>query len=127
MTTKSFLIWGGWMLILLSILGVIGIIGPTPEESLFGATWYFSGRENLVQLALGALSLIAAVVAPRPLQRLLVGAIALVYLALGTASFFLPAGDPLLMELALEDPYDGILYLALGLWAAGSALGRDEG
>lgn len=126
MTTKSFLIWGGWMLVLLAVLGVIGVIGPSPEESLFGATWYFNGRENLVRLALGVLCLIAAVAAPRPLQRLLVGAIALAYLALGAASFFLPANEPLFMGLTLEDPYDSILHLVLGLWAAGSALGRDE-
>lgn len=72
LSPKGFLQVGGVVLVLVAALGYVGVIGPTPEQSIFGATWYFDTIENIVHLILGVVALAAAFVLGMSMQKPLV-------------------------------------------------------
>lgn len=117
MNPKQFLIIGGIVLILVGIAGSIGIIGPTPEDSLFGSSWYFDNGENWAHTILGVVALIAVFAFPAGLQggiTLLVGLIAFL---VGIGGFMLSDTPPNFFGANLENPLDNILHIAIGIWA----------
>ena len=54
---KDFLTYGGWVLVIVGILGFF-LIGPTAEKSILGATWWFDNSENWAHLVLGVVALL---------------------------------------------------------------------
>lgn len=114
MNPKQFLTIGGAVLVLLAILGWVGVIGPTAEDSIFGATWWFDNGENWAHVVLGVVALIAAFALPDAAQKPLVIVVGLVALAFGVFGFF----QQDFYRLAnLENPADSVLHLVVGLWA----------
>ncbi|MBI4133661.1 hypothetical protein HY478_03535 [Candidatus Uhrbacteria bacterium] len=76
---KGFLQVGGGVLVLIAILGYVGVIGPAPESSIFGAFWFFDNVENIAHLVLGIVALGAAMWLGSDMQKplvIVVGAIA---------------------------------------------------
>lgn len=119
MNPKQFLTLGGAILVLVAVLGFIGIIGPTPEKSVFGATWYFDTGENVAHLVLGVVALAAAFMVDAKLQRMLCQVFAVVALFFGLYGFVAGPGPNNAFGLAnLENPLDNILHLVIGGWAA---------
>lgn len=122
---KGFLMWGGIVLLVIGILGYIGIIGPTPERSIFGESWYFDNGENIAHSVLGIIALIAAfTLKDEKTQKtlvMLVGVLALVFTVLG---FILPGEAPNLGVANLENPMDNILHLVVTVWAFWAATGK---
>jgi len=59
LTPRGFLTVGGVALLLVAVLSFLHITGPTPENSIFGAAWYFDGAENVAHLVLGVVALVA--------------------------------------------------------------------
>ncbi len=114
MNPKQFLIVGGGVLVLVGLLGFFGIIGPTPEQSLFGASWFFDNAENWAHLVLGVVGLIAAFVLPANLQRMLVMLLGVVGVLVGLYNLM---GNTTLLGARLENPADTLLHLAVGVWA----------
>lgn len=117
MNPKQFLTIGGAVLLLVGVLGYIGVIGPTPEQSLFGEFWWFDNPENLAHTVLGVAGLVAAFTFPAAAQRYLV--IALGGLALAVALYNLTTTT--LVGANLETPADLLLHLVVGAWALYSA------
>lgn len=100
---------------LLGILGYAGIIGPTPSQSIFGASWYFDGGENFVHLLLGIVGFICAFILPTILQKYLVYILGAAALFFAIFSGFVSNDFYSLTN--LENPADTLLHLIVGLWA----------
>ena len=105
---------GGGVLILVGVLGMAGIIGPTPSSSIFGPAWWFDTSENWAHLLLGIVGVIAAFVFPAALQKPLV-------ILLGVAGLFFAFYSAFVstsfLAANLENPADTVLHLAVGIWA----------
>lgn len=112
MNPKNFLIIGGIVLVVVGVAGLAGIIGPTPEASIFGSFWWFDDAENWAHLILGIAALIIAFAAA-PLQGPITLIVGLLGLAVGVWGFMAPD----LLGANLENPADNILHLVVGLWA----------
>ena len=117
MNAKQFLLIGGVVLVLIGILGMVGVIGPTAEESIFntmGLDWWFDAGENWAHLVLGVVALIAAFVLPAGLQRPLVMLLGIVGVLVGLYSAFVSAS---FLGANLENPADTLLHILVGVWA----------
>lgn len=123
MNPKQFLQIGGAVLLLVGILGLIGIIGPTPARSLFGEFWWFDNPENLAHTVLGVAGLAAAFTFPALWQRYLVITLGVVGVLVGIYSLLI---GPTLLGANLENPADTILHLAVGAWALYAAFAGKE-
>ena len=123
MNPKQFLILGGGILVIVGILGLFGVIGPTPEQSIFGANWWFDNVENWAHLLLGVVGFIAAFVLPAMAQKGLVLILGVVGVLVGIYSL---AVGPEFFGANLENPADTVLHLAIGAWALWASLGKRE-
>ncbi len=123
MNPKQFLQWGGAVLVLLGVLGYFGVLGPTAEQSWFGAFWWFDNYENLAHTVLGVVALLAAFLLPMQYQKplsILVGVVALFFAVWSglITNMFMGAG--------LENPADTALHLVVGVWALWAAMRGGE-
>lgn len=114
MNPKQFLTIGGGILALVGILGFAGIIGPTPDQSLFGSTWWFDNGENWAHLIIGLIGIAMAFALSVPIQRMLVMILGVVGILIGLYSLFIGTN---FYGSNLENPADTILHLAFGVWA----------
>jgi hypothetical protein len=113
-TPKGFLTYGGAILVLVGLLGMFGIlIGPTPEQSIFGSAWWFDNAENWAHLVLGVVGIAAAFVFPVGLQRMLVLLLGIVGILVAVYNVFSTS----LLGANLESPADLILHAVVGAWA----------
>lgn len=116
MNPKNFLVIGGVVLIILGLAGFVGILGPTPDASIFGPNWWFDNGENWAHLVLGVAALVVAF-GLAPLQStvaLLVGVLGLV---VGVWGFLAGSEVPNFFGANLENPLDNILHVVVGIWA----------
>ncbi|MBI5644837.1 hypothetical protein HY970_01950 [Candidatus Kaiserbacteria bacterium] len=116
---RAFLQIGGAVLVLVAILGYVGVIGPTSEQSLFGGAWYFDNVENIAHLVLGLVALAAAFVLPGSLQKPLVIVVGVVAVLAGLWSLLVSTS---LLGAGLENPADTVLHLVVGAWAIWSGM-----
>ncbi len=114
MNPKQFLKIGGAVLALAGVLGFVGVIGPTPEQSAFGDSWWFDNSENWAHLVLGAVALLASAMLSGGMQRLLVKLLGVVGVLVGLYSLVI---GPNFLGANLQNPLDTILHLAIGAWA----------
>lgn len=112
MNPKNFLMIGGVVLVVVGLAGMMGIIGPTPEQSIFGAMWWFDGAENWAHLVLGIAALAIMFGLPM-LQAPITLIVGIIGLLVGVYGFV--SAD--LLGAMLENPADNILHLAVGAWA----------
>lgn len=119
-TPKSFLQIGGTLLLLFGVLGILGVMGPAPEDSLFGSLWWFTNIESFSLITVGIAFLIAALIFPPVWQRYFVILFGIIALIIGLYSFV----NPRLFGAHFETPADLILYLVLGAWGLYSAFAQ---
>jgi hypothetical protein len=112
MTAKLFLFLAGIALIGLGILGMIGLLGPTPIDSYFGQTWWFDFFENWSYLIGGIVAVVGAVILPVAGQKTLAVFFGVIGVAVGLYSMF----NPSLFGANFEKPADTILATVVGLW-----------
>lgn len=124
MNPKQFLTIGGIVLVLVAILGFVGVIGPTAQQSIFGAHWWFDTGENWAHLILGVVGLIAAFSFPANLQKYLTLLLGVVGVLIGLYSLF---GMTNFLGANLENPADSLLHLAVGAWALWAGMGKSSG
>ncbi len=113
MNSKQFLMIGGVVLLLVGLLGFFNVIGPTPEQSLFGPTWWFDNGENWVHTILGVVAIIASFWLAESMQKPLVMAVGVLALFFAVYNFFSSS----FYGSNLESPADLILHLVVGVWA----------
>jgi len=102
------------VLVLIAVLGYVGVIGPTPDASIFGSFWYFDNLENIVHLVLGVVALGAVFALPGSLQKPLVLLVGVIALVAGLWSLLVSTS---LLGAGLENPADTVLHLVVGAWA----------
>lgn len=118
MNPKQFLQIGGVVLVLVAILGFVGVVGPTAEQSVFGSAWVFDNAENWAHLVLGVVALLGSVIFPGSVQKPVVVLVGLLGLVVGVYSLFGPVYEgKMLLGAALQNPTDTVLHLVVGLWA----------
>lgn len=110
------------VLVLVGVLGFIGVIGPTANDSLFGSTWWFDNAENWAHLLLGIVGLIAAFTFPPSLQKPLVMVLGIVGVLVAVYNIF----SHKLGGANLESPADLILHLVVGAWALWASMGKGS-
>lgn len=127
MNPKQFLVIGGAVLVLVGVLGFVGIIGPTPEQSLLGATWWFDNTENWAHLILGVVGLVVGFACPcQTTMKWLVAVLGVAGVVIGLWGFAVPETAPNFYGANLENPADNILHLVVGAWALYAAfMGKD--
>jgi hypothetical protein len=123
LSPKGFLQVGGIVLVLVAILGYVGVIGPTAEQSLFGSFWYFDNAENVAHLVLGVVALAAAYLIGASMQKTLVMVVGIVGVLIGLYSLLI---DTMLLGAALQNPADTVLHLVVGGWALWAAMGKQS-
>jgi hypothetical protein len=127
MNPKQFLQVGGMVLILVGILGFVGLIGPTPQRSFFGSTWWFDNAENWAHTLLGAVALLSAFILKQAdYRKWLVAIIGVVGILFALINLFLPTSTPNFFGANLENPMDTILHFFVGLWALWVAFGKKD-
>lgn len=122
MNSKQFLQIGGAVLLLVGVLGYVGVIGPTPEKSLFGASWWFDNNENLAHTVLGVVGLAAAFYAKPMWQKWLVFVLGVVGVVVGLYNLT----STTLLGANLENPADVVLHLVVGAWALYASVFTDK-
>jgi hypothetical protein len=123
MNPKQFLIIGGIVLILVGVLGFVGVIGPTAEQSIFGSAWWFDNAENWAHLVLGVVGVLAVFVLPASLQKPLVMLLGIV--AILVALYNLTDKNAMLFGANLESPADLLLHLVVGVWALWASMKKS--
>ena len=118
MNPKQFLQIGGIILIVVGVLGFF-LIGPSAEESIFGAAWWFDNPENWAHLVLGIVALLVLYALPENTHKPVVIAVGAVALLIGLYSLF---GETTLLGANLENPLDTLLHVAVGAWALWAGL-----
>ena len=113
MNPRKFLLIGGVVLLLVGILGFVGVIGPTANDSVFGDSWWFDTGENWAHTILGAVAIIAGLALPAGAQRGLVILVGLVGIFFGVYNLF----SEKFLGTSLENPADTLLHLGIGAWA----------
>ncbi len=115
---KQFLMWGGIVLVLVAVLGFVGLIGPTAQDSIFGEGWWFDNGENWAHLVLGVVALLALyALKSAKAQKNLVILVGVLGLFFGVYNLF----STTFLGANLESPADTILHFAVGAWALLSA------
>lgn len=122
MTPKGFLQTGGVVLVLVGILGFVGVIGPTEQDSLFGSFWWFDNAENWAHLVIGLVALLASFALGAGSQKTLVKVVGWVGVLIGLYSIF----NQQFLGANLQNPADTILHLAVGIWALLAAKGGGD-
>lgn len=124
LSPKGFLQVGGIVLVLVAILGYVGVIGPTPESSIFGSFWYFDNAENIAHLVLGVVALGAVYALGSGMQKPLVIVVGVVGILAGLYSLLI---GNMLLGAGLENPADTLLHLVVGAWALWAGMKGSAG
>ena len=117
MNPKQFLMWGGWVLL---VLGVLGFVWP--GQQLY-PTFYFDSAENWAHLVLGLVALAAAYwLKDAKQQKWLVGAVGVIALYFGIWGFVVGSNpEPNYYGVTNLETLDNLLHLVVGVWALWAA------
>lgn len=124
LTPRGFLSVGGVVLVLVGLLGYVGVIGPTPESSLFGDFWWFDNAENLAHTVLGVVALLAVnMVKDTKMLKNLTLAVGALGLLVGLYNLM----STELLGANLESPADLVLHLVVGGWGLAAGMSEKKG
>jgi hypothetical protein len=124
MNPKQFLQFGG------AILAILGVVGLLPVFTKANTPWFWLDTgENVAHIVLGVVAIAAAyVLKDASLQKWLVAVVGVVALFFGVYGFVVAgAAEPNTFGISnLESPADNLLHLVVGAWALYAAfMGRQ--
>ena len=119
-TPKNFLMWGGWVLVVIGVLGFF-LIGPTSDTSVFGAAWWFDNAENWAHLVLGVVALLLVYFVKNNSLNKWVTVLVGLFAAVATLSGFFAGANFLGANL---EALDNILHLVVAVWALWSGFAK---
>jgi len=119
--SKNFLIWIGYIGIILGILGFIHVLGPTPQNSIFGSYWWMSSQINLIYIIGGIVSLFTAYVLSESIVQIVTYGIAILAFFGGLYGLF---WAPAVFSVPLEGVIGNLITFLIGVWALWSVSGE---
>ncbi len=122
MNPNKFLLLGGILLIVLGLLGLVKIIGPGADASIFGAYWWFDAAESWSSLILGAIAVAGVFWLPAHMQKAYAIMLGAAGVLLGLYSIFV---GPAFLSANLEVPADTIFTLLFGAWGLFAGFRRE--
>ena len=122
MNPKQFLLWGGVVLVVVALLGFVGVIGPTEEQSIFGSGWWFDNAENWAHLILGVAALVLAYALGPSMQKPVVMLLGVIGVLVGLYSIF----NQTLGAANLENQADTLLHIVVGAWALWASMSKQS-
>ena len=118
MNSKTFLMWGGIILVVLAVVGFLGL-------NLGQRVLWFDAYENWAHLILGVVAVAAAYRLAESGQRTLVWIVGVVALVVGIWGFYVSGRSaPNFFGANLENPIDNLLHVVVGVWGILAARGR---
>jgi hypothetical protein len=111
--SKNFLVWIGYITIILGILGFIHVLGPTPQTSIFGSFWWMDGQVSLIYIMGGIVSLFTAYVMPDNVVELITYGIGAVAFFVGLYGLF---WAPRVFSVPLEGVIGNLIMFLFGVW-----------
>jgi len=124
--TKQFLIWGGLIMIILGVSGLVGVLGQTASGSIFGNGWFFDMGQSWVNIIVGVIALLAAWVLDTESRRWIAGILGILGLIVGVLGFVLPSSFSAILGPNPENLVSNLFYLVIGVWGAWATWGMTE-
>lgn len=127
MYSKQFLTYGGVILVAAGILGLIGVLGPTAERSIFSSGWFFNSAESWLNIIFGAIALLVGFSLSDESRKWTASIIAILAVLGGLGELFLPSTFASIMASSSTSVVTALFYLAFGawgLWASMSGITR---
>lgn len=122
-TPNRFLKALGLILLLVSISGLIGVLGPNSSQSVLSNSWWLDSHEIMWSGIIGFFVLLSAFFFPPLWQRYLAVVIGLAALFIGLYSFL----SPVFFGVHIEVPVEMIAVLAIGAWGLYAVYGNVRG
>ncbi len=119
---RGFLRFGGGIIFIIGLLGIAGLMGPSPAQSIFHSYWWLGERESLAFFIVGLALVFISFAAPAILQRYIVIIFGIFEILIGLYVFF----DRSIFGISLENPSDLMLHLFIGGWALYSVYGKNQ-
>lgn len=119
--SRNFLVWMGYIAIILGILGFIHVLGPTPQNSIFGSYWWMSSQVGLIYIVGGIVSLFTAYAMPESIIQIVTFGIAVVAFFIGLYGLF---WAPRVFSVPLEGVIGNLINFLIGIWAFWSVSGE---
>jgi len=119
--SRNFLMWVGYVLIVLGILGFIRVLGPTAQHSIFGNFWWMSSQVDLIYIVSGIVSLFSAYVLPENIVQMVTYAIGVVAFFVGLYGLFWATK---IFTVPLEGAIGNLINLLIGVWGLWSVSGE---
>jgi len=111
---KYLLTIGGYIVALLGFFGLVHILGPSANNSIFGSSFYFDTAGAWSYLVFGVLGAIVGYAWNQTWLRWIVGIVGAYVLVLGIVGLFMSSGVFLGMHWALAN---AIFNIVIGIWA----------
>lgn len=123
-TPNRFLKIVGLILLLIGISGVVGLLGPTSSQSIFGGSFVVDSNQFSAYLIIGFIALASAFFFSPLWQRYFSVFLGITALYIGLYSFI----SPIFFGVHIEVPTEMIIYLVIGAWGLyavyGNAIGK---
>lgn len=123
MYSKQYLIFGSIILFGVGLLGLIGVLGPGANESLFGSAWFFGAGQSWVNMIFGVIAFILAYALDGETRRWTAGVYSVLAILNGAFALFLPASFSAMMGADSGSAISALFYLAFGAWGLWTAMG----
>ncbi len=124
MSTKFYLILAGAGAVGLGILGFVHILGPTPQDSVFGQQWWLNDTQNFLHLIIGISSICAGLFLPKLRQQGAVWLLGVISIIGAVVSLIFRH----LLTVNLVEPVEEVLYFSvgnIGLWVLAREVNDD--
>lgn len=124
MYTKQYLTYGGLIFIVAGIFGLIGVLGPGMDNSIFTSAWFFNTGDAWAIIAAGVIALISAFSLEDEARRWFASIIGGLSIIIGLLGFIIPSSLAT-FGLPSGNVIAKLFYLVMGAWGLWAGLTRS--